>query len=125
MLSNDDKKKKEKEKEKEKPKKKDRVSKQLIHKFEKSDQILTTISSENEESDSSIDISEHKASSVTSPRSDAPSFPKNFFRRDSRETSSFVETDTSVLAINKKVDEMKKSQQKAKNAQRHQFTFRK
>jgi hypothetical protein len=112
----------------EKKSKKDRVSKQLIHKFEKSDQILTTISSETEEGDGeeSINVSEHKASSVVSPRSDAPSFPRNFQRRDSKvETSSFVETDTSVLAINKKVDEMKRSQQKAKNAHRHQFTFRK
>lgn len=123
MLSKDE----QKDAEKDQKKKKDRVSKQLIHKFEKSDQILTTISSETEEGDGedSIHVSEHKASNVTSPRSDVPRFAGSFRRDSKAETSSFVETDTSVLAINKKVDEMKRSQQKAKNAQRHQFTFRK
>jgi len=123
---------KEKVREKEKPKelaKEDKVSKRLIHNFEASDKILGTMSFDEDDATKPFELSTDDIRKSTDIGSKIE-FPKNFFRRESRaensftnKTSSFIETDASILSINKKIEEMKKPKQKKDS--KKEFTFRK
>ena len=91
------------------------VRKKLIHKFEKSEQSMPVISSEDERSDRpGYYNNKHNktASQDVTPRNISPFFKNNTIE------SSYVESDSSILVINKKVDEIKKKTNK-------NFTLRK
>jgi hypothetical protein len=93
-----------------------KVNKKLLQKFEKSDIILPSIDSEDEENTTRLlNVKERDSKDFSRPstssrgnKSNDQIFIKKHFRLDSKTESSFVETDQSVVVINKKVEEIKK-----------------
>ena len=101
----------------------DRIRDKLLNKFDKSDLILSKLSSDDEhdhDADMSHNIShtQHTIRSMVTDkdRSRRPSdlvighsHHQHLHGRPSKTDSSIVETDTSVLAINRKIDDMRKN----------------
>jgi len=101
----------------------DRIRDKLLNKFDKSDLILSKLSSDDEhdhDADMSHNIShtQHTIRSMMTDkdRSRRPSdlvighsHHQHLHGRPSKTDSSIVETDTSVLAINRKIDDMRKN----------------
>ncbi len=98
----------------------ERIRDKLLNKFDKSDLILSKLSSDDEhehDADWSQNIShtQHTIRSITDKdRSRRTSdlvvnHHLNVHGRPSKTDSSIVETDTSVLAINRKIDDMRKN----------------
>jgi len=94
----------------------ERIRDKLLNKFDKSDLILSKLSSDDEhdhDADFSHNMShtQHTMRSITDKdRSRRTSdLVVNHHGRPSKTDSSIVETDTSVLAINRKIDDMRKN----------------
>lgn len=84
----------------------ERVREKLLSKFDKSDLMLSKLSSDDE--DESVINTHHILSPKDRERRTSNISTNGPQGRPSKTDSSIIETDTSVLAINKKIDEMKK-----------------
>jgi hypothetical protein len=91
----------------------EKVNKKLLQKFERSEYILPTIPAVTEEEDTQriLEVREFD------PRPFKDSFKQQskqlyYSGKNDKSDSSYVETDQSVLLINKKVEELKKKQPK-------------
>ena len=86
----------------------DRIREKLIHKFDKSDLITSKLSSDDDESISMTNMQNVLQSKINQGKLSERITPISH-GRPSKTDSSFIETDTSILMINKKIDDMKKN----------------
>jgi hypothetical protein len=85
------------------------VRKKLLHKFEKSDSHMPIISSEDERSDRPQHFLGKHQKTISQERTQRQVSP---FFKNSMIESSYIESDSSILMINKQVDEIKKKSNK-------------
>lgn len=104
---------KEKERQKEKERDDDKVNKKLLQKFERSEYILPTIPAVTEEDTQRLlEVREKIPKNTQEYMLKQQSKQLYFSKGDVKSDSSYVETDQSILFINKKVDELKKKNPK-------------
>ena len=87
----------------------ERIRDKLLTKFDKSDLMLSRLSSDEDVSESGIHTQQTIRSEIDHEKRHSDYGIAKHFGRPSKTDSSIVETDTSVIAINKKIDDMKKN----------------
>jgi len=87
----------------------ERIRDKLLTKFDKSDLMLSRLSSDEDVSESGIHTQQTLRSDRDLERRISDQGIPRHLGRPSKTDSSIVETDTSVIAINKKIEDMKKN----------------